>query len=99
MYCLKPCANCPFLNVEDNHFSFPLERAKEIADTDSFICHKTTSKPLPKRKQCAGHILMTKGQNLAYRVIKMTNGKMPTSTRPIFTKKEFVKHVTKNERR
>lgn len=98
MYCLKPCADCPFLNVQDNNFSFPLERAKEIADADSFICHKTSNNPLKKRKQCAGHILMTKGQNLTYRIIKMTNGKMPTSTRPIFSKKEFIKHAT-NERR
>lgn len=99
MYCLKPCANCPFLDVEDNHFSFPLERANEIANTDSFICHKTSNKPLSKRKQCAGHILMTKEQNLAYRIIKMTNSKMPSSTRPIFTKKEFIKHVTENGKR
>jgi len=76
--------------VEDNPFTFPRERAEEIANAESFICHKTAYGEESKKRQCAGHMIMTKGQNLYWRFLNAFQDVLPSSDVPIFTKEEFI---------
>lgn len=47
----KPCKDCPFR--EDSMEGWlGKDRAKEIAEAQSFVCHKNTD------LQCAGHMIM-----------------------------------------
>ena len=46
------------------------ERMKEIVESDSFVCHKTSSDP-NNSKQCAGHLLLLKEKNAYYRLAKL----------------------------
>lgn len=48
------------------------ERATEILDQDSFVCHKTVNYADPEqdnsRRQCAGHMSICKGSNMFNRM-------------------------------
>ena len=66
-YAKAPCGNCPFRKSSLKGW-LGEERAKEIAESDSFVCHKNTS------LQCAGHMVVCKNNNtfvqLAERMFK-----------------------------
>lgn len=91
-YQASPCKTCPFRKAKDNKFTFPRERAEELADGELHICHTNSD------KACAGHILMVKRQSLAYRMIKIFDKEMPTSKCDIFTKEEWINHVTRENK-
>lgn len=59
----KPCKDCPFRKDSLKGW-LGKERMTEILNTDSFVCHKDTS------KQCAGHMLI-KGKDNAF--VKLAN--------------------------
>lgn len=59
-----PCKDCPFRKDSLKGW-LGSERAKEIAESDSFVCHKTTKGKTEDRKQCAGHMLLV-GDNSSF---------------------------------
>ena len=63
---LKPCANCPMTKGCTKHW-LGKERMQKILQAESFVCHETTSETA-RRKQCAGHMLLLKGNNIFYRL-------------------------------
>jgi hypothetical protein len=68
-YMNKPCAHCPFRKDSTKGW-LGKNRATEIAEADSFVCHKTTGGSLSSRKQCAGHMLLLQEQNSFLRTMK-----------------------------
>lgn len=55
--CMKsPCKNCPFKRDTLKGW-LGKKRMTEILNSDSFVCHKNTS------KQCAGHMLIKGDEN------------------------------------
>lgn len=70
-----PCNNCPFRKDSLKGW-LGSERMTEILESDSFVCHKTTSKDKPDsdnkhRKQCAGFMIIQKDRSTAVRIAKV----------------------------
>lgn len=61
--CKRPCSNCPF-RLDTQPGWLGSERAKEIANQGSFVCHKTAHTGNDAdRLQCAGHMLLLEETN------------------------------------
>lgn len=55
----SPCKDCPFRKDSLKGW-LGRDRAEEIANSNSFVCHKTLR---ADRKQCAGHMLLIGNDN------------------------------------
>lgn len=88
----KPCNNCPF-RTDCLSGWLGKERAEEIAEAESFICHKTTH-GRGEAKQCAGFMLMRKERSLAVRfAITLQIDLELTGEDLVFkNENEFIKH-------
>lgn len=91
----SPCANCPFRkDVLEGWLGE--HRAIEIAEADSFVCHKTAYGKRRDRLQCAGHMILRKDRNTFYALAKAF--KIPTGITGddlIFDNElDFIKHHT-----
>lgn len=53
----SPCKDCP-MRKDSLRGWLGKERMQEIMQSDSFVCHKDTS------KQCAGHMLIKGNENV-----------------------------------
>lgn len=86
----KPCKDCPF-RTDCLKGWLGKARAKEIAEADSFTCHKTQD---PDRLQCAGHMLLLQESNAFYKLAELLKAPLPLSDREIVfeTKQDFIKH-------
>jgi len=68
--CKRPCSNCPF-RKDCQPGWLGKERATEISNADSFVCHKTTQTGNDSdRLQCAGHMLLLGEANQSFRMAK-----------------------------
>lgn len=56
------CGACPFLNLPKHLPCLGEQRAKEILEAESFVCHKNNS------LQCAGHMMLMKKKNVFVRM-------------------------------
>lgn len=98
-YMLSPCLNCPFKKDTLKGW-LGKKRANEIANSDSFVCHKTVDHiqekkgDLSKRKQCAGFMIMKKNECSAVRLTIALGLEIPVDNQKIvFDKKsDFIKH-------
>lgn len=68
-YMKSPCAQCPF-RKETLKGWLGKERMKEITQSESFVCHKTSQGAMSDRKQCAGHMILMGESNEFVRVAK-----------------------------
>lgn len=66
--CKKPCSNCPFRKDTLKGW-LGEERIKEILNSKSFTCHKTTG--TKEVLQCAGHMIIKGESNEFYRTAKL----------------------------
>lgn len=84
-----PCNQCPFR--KDTISGWLNERAHEIAEAESFVCHKTLN---TKLKQCAGFILLVGDQSLMSRVAKVLKFDLELSGSELVfdSKRDFIEH-------
>lgn len=101
-WCNSPCADCPF-RKDSLEGWLGESRAKEIIESDTFVCHKTTHKENVELKQCAGYLIlkMKMGElngTQFFRVAKALGYKMTLKNiDKIFDSKEqFIKHHSVN---
>lgn len=84
-----PCANCPF-RKDCLKGWLGERRAQEIANSDSFVCHKNT------QLQCAGHMILLENGNTFWRMMQIFNIQIIFDQEKrslIFdTVKEFINH-------
>lgn len=67
-----PCKECPYRKDSLKGW-LGKDRMTELLKADSFICHKTSDSTLLDRKQCAGHMILTKTNNAFVRIARATN--------------------------
>lgn len=67
-----PCKECPFRKDSLKGW-LGGNRAKDISDADSFVCHKTLGGKEKDRRQCAGHMLVMREGNSFYNLAKKVN--------------------------
>lgn len=87
-YVKAPCGNCPF-RKDSRKGWLGEERAKEIAESDSFVCHKNT------KLQCAGHMVVCENNNEFVRMAEIFyKEKPPIKNKQVLLKKpiDFIKH-------
>jgi len=95
----KPCKNCPF-RKDSLQGWLGKERATEIAQTDTFVCHKTVDyseeNKMEQRKQCAGFMLMQKEKSSAVRFAKILRLDLQLSGDDLVfeNEKQFINHHT-----
>lgn len=82
LYMKSPCADCPFKKTSTKHW-LGRSRMTEIIESDSFVCHKTTSKKLIDRKQCAGHMILTGNHNIFVRIETISKRSMGLTGREL----------------
>ena len=90
-HCKKPCNDCPFL--KGTAILLSKERAKEIAKSDNFLCHKTLHKTT--RKQCAGFMIFAQYQSMYVRLatfMQIDLGLSLAKGQEIMNEKEFLTH-------
>lgn len=87
----RPCAQCPF-RKDTLEGWLGESRAKEICESKSFTCHKT-SKP---RLQCAGHMLLMGEKNSFVDLASKMKIELNLSGRELVfdNPDEFIKHHT-----
>ena len=56
------CASCPFRKDAQESW-LGEERATEISEATSFVCHKTIKGADKDRRQCAGHMILRGAKN------------------------------------
>lgn len=91
----SPCKDCPFRkNIHKGWLG--KERMTEIVEADSFVCHKTTHSTLEDRKQCAGHMILKKGENSYVRLANNMGMELGLSGDSLIfdSPEECVKHHT-----
>lgn len=98
--CKKPCSNCPFRKDSLKGW-LGKSRAQEIADSDSFVCHKTVNysdleseRDLNNRKQCAGFMILKKDEALAVSWAKVLSINLDLKGFSLVfdSKEDFIKH-------
>lgn len=84
-----PCNNCPFRKDVEPFLSG--QRAAEIADAESFVCHKTIHKEL---KQCGGFMLISGDDSEAVRLAKALRIDLELKGRELVfdNKQDFINH-------
>lgn len=93
----QPCKNCPFRTDVAKGW-LGRERATEIAEAKSFVCHKTVNHEEPEkvdqRKQCAGFMLMREVDSIAVTTARMLGIDLQLKGAELVfkTKEEFIKH-------
>jgi hypothetical protein len=96
----KPCKNCPF-RTDCRQGWLGRARSQQISDDldQGFICHKTTTGPPSKRKQCAGAMLVLDNIGQEHIYMQLAARLLGFSMRQIAGKnlvfcnlKEFVDH-------
>lgn len=94
-----PCKNCPFKKTTLKGW-LGRERAEEIAQAESFVCHKTLRPDLEEegktdhRKQCAGFMILKKEEAQAVLFARVLGIDLKlTGAEEIFDSKEdFINH-------
>ncbi|MDA9557779.1 DUF6283 family protein [Vibrio sp.] len=92
----SPCKSCPFR--KDSMVGWlGSERMEEILNQDRFVCHKTVdyeSDNTADRKQCAGHMLLLKTENLFYRFSIALNQDLKLSGQELIfkSKQDCIEH-------
>lgn len=68
----SPCKDCPFRKDSLSGW-LGKDRALEIAESESFICHKTLKyeegSDQSGRKQCAGYMLIARFRSIFFRLL------------------------------
>lgn len=90
---IKPCPDCPFKKDTLKGW-LGFNRADEIANCDSFICHKTGETGKGKRKQCAGFMILKQQESTFYRMLNHASRQYLLEEKDsIFPSKEdFINH-------
>lgn len=88
--CSRPCADCPF-RKDSLKAWLGAERAKEVAQSDTFTCHKTKD---PTRLQCAGHMLLMGEKNAFVSLEKAMQIDLNLSGKELIfeTEQDFISH-------
>lgn len=94
----RPCANCPFRKVSPKGW-LGQERMTGILEEDSFTCHKTLGGGQGKRRQCAGHMLLSGRDNQFVRLAIAMGLDTGLSGRELVfdTKQECIEHHSKKK--
>ncbi len=86
LYMSAPCKDCPFRSDSLKGW-LGKDRAIEIVETDSFVCHKNTD------RQCAGHMISNKSSNMFYRLSKAYDIDLGLSnSKLVLSPEEFIFH-------
>ena len=90
-----PCKECPYRKDSLKGW-LGKDRMTEFLHTDSFICHKTSEGNLLDRKQCAGHMILTKNNNSFVRIAQAMNKDLDLSGHDLIfdTEQECIDHHT-----
>lgn len=91
----KPCKDCPFR--KDAPAGWLNRSIERHLDADTFVCHKTTSKGLNDRLQCAGHMLLMGPANQFVRMASMFGIALDLTGRELVfdTPEECIQHHKK----